>query len=267
MQRLQPDRFEGQWQGLKVGLFTLAHPSGMSVSVCNWGAKVLQWCVPNRQGRLIDICLGYDDLTSLLSGSPSMGAFIGRYAGRIANAAYEWNGQPWVLGANDGPHSLHGGPAGSRFRVFKVLSHTPDRLTLGLRFASEIDGHPGVLNLTVTYRWSDAGGLLIEHHVAHVSGPSSPVSLTPQAQTSDIARDLRLKTDPVLVRETACFYHSKGLSYAKRYSIKARANRGQVARDRGQDWPRQGRAHGLPRGWGHRQELLPVASGVWRHEG
>ena len=195
MQRLQPDRFEGQWQGLKVGLFTLAHPSGMSVSVCNWGAKVLQWCVPNRQGRLIDICLGYDDLTSLRSGSPSMGAFIGRYAGRIANAAYEWNGQPWVLGANDGPHSLHGGPAGSRFRVFKVLSHTPDRLTLGLRFASEIDGHPGVLNLTVTYRWSDAGGLLIEHHVAHVSGPSSPVSLTPQAQTSDIARSTDFSFD------------------------------------------------------------------------
>lgn len=177
--RLRSACFEGQWQGQGVGLFALEHPSGMSVSVCNWGAKVLQWRVPDAQGDFIDVCLGYDDMEHLRMGAPSMGAFIGRYAGRIAHAAYDWQGQHWTLGANDGPHSLHGGPAGSRYRVFKVLSHTPSHLALGLRFAHEWDGHPGDLDLTVMYRWSDEGGLIIEHRVVSVSGPPSPISCTP----------------------------------------------------------------------------------------
>jgi aldose 1-epimerase len=179
MERLQSAHFEGQWQGEAVGLFSITHPSGMSLSVCNWGAKVLQWCVPNRQGRLIDVCLGYGDWESLRTGAPSMGAFIGRYAGRIANAGYDLHGQRWVLGANDGLHCLHGGPAGSRYRVFRVLSHTQEHLVLGLRFTTERDGHPGELDLAVTYRWSGAGGLLIEHRVTSVSGPPSPISCTP----------------------------------------------------------------------------------------
>ena len=178
-ERLTPQRFEGDWQGQRVGLFTLEHPSGMSAAICNLGAKVLQWRVPSAQGPLVDVCLGYQSLQEVLSGAPSMGAFIARYAGRIGQSCYELQGRSWTLPANDGAHCLHGGPMGSRHRVFQVLAHDRDRLVLGLRLSNALDGHPGEVDLKVSYRWSDQGGLLIEHMVTWVSGPASPISCTP----------------------------------------------------------------------------------------
>jgi aldose 1-epimerase len=222
----------------------------MSVSVCNWGAKILQWLVPDTQGRFIDVCLGYDDIEYLRLGSPSMGAFIGRYAGRIAHAAYDWLDQRWILGANDGPHSLHGGPAGSRLRVFKVLCHTPSRLELGLRFAHDWDGHPGDLDLTVTYRWSDAGGLLIEHRVVSVSGPPSPISCTPHLF-------FNLGEEPTIDEHTLWVDHVSVLSLddqsiatGQREPVESFAGHLRSARRLGDGPP-----------WDHALELAPASTG------
>lgn len=180
-QRLDPARFFSEVGGEPVALFRLRHASGMEVAVCNLGAKVLQIGVPDRDGVLGDVALGYDSLAALQVGAPSMGAFIGRCAGRIAQARYTLDGTAYALEANAGPHCIHGGPNGSRHRVFSVHQETTDALTLRLRFEPSVDGHPGIIDLTLSYRLADNHTLVVEHEAVAVcnASPASPASFTP----------------------------------------------------------------------------------------
>jgi aldose 1-epimerase len=180
-QRLDPARFFGEVGGEPVALFRLRHASGMEVAVCNLGAKVLQIGVPDRDGVPGDVVLGYDSLAALLAGAPSMGAFIGRVAGRIAQARYTLDGTAYALEANAGPHCIHGGPRGTRHRVFSAHQDAPDALTLRLRFEPSVDGHPGILDLTLSYRLTDDHTLVVEHEAVAVcnASPASPASFTP----------------------------------------------------------------------------------------
>lgn len=179
--RLDPTRFFGEVGGEPVALFRLRHANGMEVAICNLGAKVLQILVPDRDGALGDVALGYDSLAALQAGAPSMGAFIGRYAGRIAQARYTLDGTTYTLAPNAGPHALHGGPNGSRHRVFSAHQDTPDSLTLHLRFEPSVDGHPGIIDLTLSYRLTDDHTLVVEHDAVAVcnASPASPASFTP----------------------------------------------------------------------------------------
>src|SRR5262245_23912874 len=115
---LSRDKYETEIDGKKVDLYTIRNKNGMVVKVTNWGAKVQQILVPDRQGALGDVALGYDSIDALQVGQPSMGAFIGRYANRIGQAKFTLDGQEYRLAANDGANSLHGGQKGSRFVVF-----------------------------------------------------------------------------------------------------------------------------------------------------
>jgi aldose 1-epimerase len=176
--RLDPRHFFGEVGGEPVALFRLSNAGGMEVAVCNLGAKVLQIIVPDRDGVLSDVALGYDGLTALQAGTPSMGAFIGRYAGRIGQARYTLDGTTYPLEANAGPHCIHGGPRGSRHRVFSTQQTQPDALTLHLRFEPSIDDHPGTVDLTLNYRLTKDNALVVEHDavaVCHAS-PDSPAS-------------------------------------------------------------------------------------------
>ena len=179
--RLDPAPFFGEVGGEPVALFRLRHANGMEVAICNLGAKVLQILVPDRDGVLGDVALGYHSLAALQAGAPSMGAFIGRYAGRIAQARYSLDGTAYPLEANAGPHAIHGGPKGSRHRVFSAHQDTADTLTLRLRFEPSTDGHPGILDLTLTYRLTEGHTLVVEHEAVAVcnASPASPASFTP----------------------------------------------------------------------------------------
>jgi aldose 1-epimerase len=176
--RLDPRQFFGEVGGEPVALFRLSNARGMEVAVCNLGAKVLQIIVPDRNGVLGDVAMGYDSLAALQAGTPSMGAFIGRYAGRIGQARYALDGTTYPLETNAGPHCIHGGPRGSRHRVFSTRQTQPDALTLHLRFEPSIDGHPGTVDLTLNYRLTDDNALVIEHEAVAVcpASPDSPAS-------------------------------------------------------------------------------------------
>lgn len=173
--RLDPARFAGRLDGRAVGLIVLRNES-MELAVCNHGARILQLIVPDRHGRAIDVVLGHDSLAQMLAGMPSMGAFIGRYANRIAHARFALDGRLHLLRANDGPHCVHGGPAGSRHQVFEVLSQRSDGLDLCLRLCSVQDGFPGDVDLQLRYQLE--GPALVITFSAIVSGDATPLSLT-----------------------------------------------------------------------------------------
>lgn len=121
---LDPARFAGQVAHRAVGLY-LIQSEGLQVAICNHGARIVQLITPNRQGEPQDVVLGFDSLPQMLSGLPSMGAFIGRFANRIAGARYGVGGHEHRLPANDGAHCLHGGPQAAGFRCLRCCPTRP----------------------------------------------------------------------------------------------------------------------------------------------
>ena len=84
---LNRKQYQTEIDGKNVDLYTIKNKNGMVVKITNWGAKVQQILVPDREGALGDVALGYESIEQLRAGQSSMGAFIGRYANRIGQAS------------------------------------------------------------------------------------------------------------------------------------------------------------------------------------
>lgn len=172
MSELLRARFRGVVNGRPVDLYTLRNPSGMAVSVSNFGARIQQVLVPDRHGQVADVVLGYDSLAGVLQDTSWLGAFVGRYANRIGGARLTLNGQPYALSANDGANTLHGGTQGCSGQVFDVVRADEERLVLAYRFRPEDDGFPGTLDLTLTYSVDADNALRVEWVAQAIDGPS-----------------------------------------------------------------------------------------------
>ena len=147
---LIPEAFEREVNGQPTRLYTLRGAGGMQVVVSNHGARLLQIAVPDAQGQLVDVALGYDSLDGYLQGQQSMGALIGRWAGRLRSGTLTLpDGSPLQLPTNSGPHHHHGGPRGSRFQVFAVDDVQANAITLHHVFRTEDDGVPGAVRLVL----------------------------------------------------------------------------------------------------------------------
>ena len=160
---LDPRRFRGELDGQSVALYTLLNASGMLVSISNYGAKIQQIMAPDPGGSLDDVVLGYDSLEAAINGAPSMGAFIGRYAGRIENSSFELIGKRHQLSANNSAHCLHGGVRGSRFRVFDAAQDNPSSVEMSYVFADGEEGFPGSLALRLVYSLLDTNELVLDY--------------------------------------------------------------------------------------------------------
>ncbi len=121
---LQAQNFVATVDGKPTRLITLQNSRGMTVRFTTLGAKILQIVVPDRYGEMDDIALGYETIAQVMQGQASMGAFVGRYANRIAHGSFELDGVRYNIKPNSGAHLLHGGEHGSRFRVFDVLQES-----------------------------------------------------------------------------------------------------------------------------------------------
>ena len=169
---LDPTGFEREIDGKPVSLFTLRNSRGMVVGVTNYGAKIEQIVVPDQHGRFDDVVLGYDSLEGVIAGSPSMGAFVGRYAGRLENARFTLAGTEHLLGANNAGHCLHGGLRGSRFRVFDAVQHDGSSVEMSYVFADGEEGFPGSLALRLSYRVTEANELVLDYDATALDQPT-----------------------------------------------------------------------------------------------
>ena len=144
-----------------MDLYTLRNAQGMAVRVCNFGARIQQILVPDRHGQWADVVLGYGSLAELRRDTAWLGAFIGRYANRIAAARLTLNGRHYTLPANDGQNILHGGARGCGMQVFDVRQVSTNRLELAYLFHAEDDGFPGELALQLSYALDDQNTLWV----------------------------------------------------------------------------------------------------------
>jgi len=129
----------------------------LSCAIITYGGAVQSLCVPGRDGKLVDVALGFDSLEDYRRQDKFMGALIGRYANRIGGARFSLNGAEHILRANDGKNHLHGGPEGFDKRVWTVKALSESETVLCLHSPDGDEGYPGDLTVQVVYRLTGDG--------------------------------------------------------------------------------------------------------------
>ncbi|WP_085630639.1 MULTISPECIES: aldose epimerase family protein [unclassified Pseudomonas] len=152
--------------GTPVEQYILRNRHGMQATVITYGATLQALRVPDRHGKLDDIVLGFDDVQGYQRGTAYFGATIGRFGNRLADGAFELDGQRYQVPQNDKTNALHGGPQGFDKKVWKARE-TKDKDSVGVTLtylsADGEMGFPGNLTTEVTYRLTDANELRIDY--------------------------------------------------------------------------------------------------------
>ena len=159
---IRREAFQKEVDARPTDLYTLKNTSGMVVKITNQGAKIVQILVPDKNGQVGDVVLGYETVDQYVAGRASYGAIIGRYANRIAKGRFTLNGQEYQLPVNNGPNHLHGG-RGSHFRVFDAKQLDDRSVRLAYVFKDGEEGYPGNTTLTVVYTLTDDQELKIAY--------------------------------------------------------------------------------------------------------
>lgn len=146
-------------EGKEITRYILVSGSGMQVSVLSYGCTVQSILVPDRDGTLRDIALGYNNIEGYEKGSSYFGAFIGRYANRIRHARFFLNGRLYCLENNEGNNHLHGSFA---HRIFDGVIRDDAVVFPFVSLPSE-EGYPGTLRGEVLYRLTEDNALEIEY--------------------------------------------------------------------------------------------------------
>lgn len=147
----------------------------ISCKILTYGATLQSLYVPDRNGELVDVVLGYDTLQEYMNNDGYLGAVVGRYANRIGGARFVLNGKKYSLAANDGLNHLHGGRIGFSHRVWELVCCAADSVTLALNSPNGEEGYPGNLHITVTYTIQDST-LSIHYHAE--TDAETPCNLT-----------------------------------------------------------------------------------------
>jgi len=165
--------------GDEAFLYALTNENGMSVSFADYGAIIVNILVPDVNGKLEDVVLGYNNVTGYEINPPGYGSFIGRHANRIGGAAFELNGKIYELEKNDGQNNLHGGAIGYNKHMYEVeLFEEEDSDSIEFsRLSPHMEqGFPGNLDISVTYTLTEDNELVIEYLA--VSDKDTVVNLT-----------------------------------------------------------------------------------------
>ena len=140
--------------GTPVDLITLTQ-GNLSCELITYGGAVRSLIVPDCDGHPTDVVLGLDTLEDYRSQDKYLGAIVGRYANRIADASFCLNGKEYPLAANNGPNHLHGGLEGFNSQVWTVESKEANRVVLSRISPDGEEGYPGTLSVQVTYTLTD----------------------------------------------------------------------------------------------------------------
>ena len=165
-------------KGEEVKLFTLVNKTGAAVGLTNYGATWVSATVPDKNGKMDDVVLGFPDLQGYLEDTCYIGTTVGRYANRIGQARFTLDGVEYRLTPNSGENCLHGGVEGLSFRVWESKEES-DGVSFSTISPDGDQGFPGTLKVSVRYRWSDDNKLGMEFK-AETDKPT-PVSLTNHA--------------------------------------------------------------------------------------
>lgn len=159
--------------------FTLVNNHGMEVSILNFGGVITDIIVPDSNGAMENVVLGYKNLEDYEDNPNYFGATVGRVAGRIQDASFKLDGETFSLEQNENEHHLHGGSNGFHHTIWDSKTHQTDdsvNLVLSLHTVDGDGGYPGNLNLTVTYSLDNDNNFKIDYQA--ISDKKTALALT-----------------------------------------------------------------------------------------
>ena len=149
---LNPAKFETLVDGNKaVKLYTLKNAAGMEVCITNFGGRLVSIMVPDKDGKMTDVILGFDNVSDYQNISNDFGASIGRYANRINQGKITIDGVEYQLPQNNYGHCLHGGPDGWQYKVYEAKMLNDTQLELVLNSPDGDSNFPGNVVAKVVY--------------------------------------------------------------------------------------------------------------------
>src|SRR6266700_2628281 len=164
--RVTKESFGDTLDGKGVDIYTLTNSHGVEARIINYGGIVTSLKVPDRNGKLDDVVLGFDNLDAYLKGRTYLGAIIGRYGNRIAKGRFTLNGVEYKLAVNNGENHLHGGLKGFDKVVWNArVLRVPNAAALALTYLSKDgeEGYPGNLSVKVIYTLTNANELKLDY--------------------------------------------------------------------------------------------------------
>ena len=160
---LKRSDFRSVVNGDSTDLYVLTNANGMEVTLTNYGGRIVSVMVPDREGNLKDVVLGFDNIDDYVNVDNNFGATIGRYGNRIANGKITVEGVEYQLPQNNFGHTLHGGPEGFDKKVFHAVQ--PDSQTVVFTYLSKDGeaGFPGNLDVKVTVTLTDDNAIDLQY--------------------------------------------------------------------------------------------------------
>ncbi|MGO8718817.1 MAG: aldose epimerase family protein [Acidobacteriaceae bacterium] len=166
--------------GESVEAWTLCGQGGLVLEIITYGATVTRLLAPDRDGRLVDVVLGFNNLDSYLANRAYIGAVVGRVAGRIPDARFNLEGKTYELARNDPPNHLHGGIEGFDKKIWTAspMENPGGAPSLRLTYRSRDgeEGYPGTVDAAVEYTVTRENVFLVETEAA--TDRPTPFSLT-----------------------------------------------------------------------------------------
>ncbi len=154
-------------EGKEVTKYTLKNTNGLEVSFIDLGGVITNIMMPDKDGNVDDIVLGYDKVSDYEVNMPSFGAPIGRYANRVSNASFSLNGKEYKLDMNDNTNCLHGGNTRYNRMMYDVETDSVengDSITFSRLSPDGEQGLPGNLTVAITYTLNDQNELMVDYY-------------------------------------------------------------------------------------------------------
>lgn len=157
--------FQTELNGKRTDLFILKNSNGLEMAVTNFGARVVELWVPDKNQNFADIVLGHKTVDEYVNykGERFLGATIGRYGNRIAHGKFELEGIAHQLPLNNGPNSLHGGTKGFDMVVWDTKQIDAGKLEFTYISKDGEEGYPGNLKVKMVYQLTDDNEFIITH--------------------------------------------------------------------------------------------------------
>lgn len=162
---IDPADFVGEYNGKQTALYTLENANGMEACITNFGGRIVSLMVPDRDGELRDVVLGFDSIAAYFpeNNQTDFCASIGRYANRINKGRFVIDGDTVQLPTNNFGHCLHGGPTGWQYQVYEAEQPNDSTLVLTLQSPDGDNNFPGNVTAKVTYTLSSDNRLGIDY--------------------------------------------------------------------------------------------------------
>ena len=160
---LLKSNFQTDVDGKKTDLFVLRNANNMEVCITNFGGRIVSVMVPDREGVMRDVVLGFDSIRDYITIPSDFGASIGRYANRINQGRFTLDGVEYVLPRNNYGHCLHGGPNGFQYQVYDARQTGPQELELTYLSKDGEEGFPGNITCKVLMTLTDDNAIDIRY--------------------------------------------------------------------------------------------------------